>query len=144
MSSESEFDSTGEENELHNAVSIQDFEEMERLLVAGVDLNARSSDGETALHVASSLGFLRAVELLLQFDADFNAKTDERYVEKKHISFLYLFNNNLCLCSVTPLHLAARENYVTIVELLAFKGAAVDAVDVEGFSTNYFSLCLFI
>jgi hypothetical protein len=47
---------------------------MEVLLKAGVCLHWKNGEGETALHVAASLGLLEAVELLLRNGADVHIK----------------------------------------------------------------------
>jgi ankyrin repeat protein len=49
-------------------------EEVERLIKEGADIDAKDSDGQTALVFASKKGHSVIVELLLKHDADINAK----------------------------------------------------------------------
>jgi len=67
------------------------------LLANKADVNAKASDGATALHAAADHGEKDLVELLLNAHADVNAKDNS---------------------GVTPLHLAAAHGRLDIAELL--------------------------
>lgn len=50
-----------------------DLDELERLTLLGVDVNAPSVDGTAALHTAASLGSRGVVQYLIDQGADVNA-----------------------------------------------------------------------
>ena len=90
---------------------------IERLLAKGVDIEARSGKGESALHVASRAGLVPAVTTLLAHDANPDA-TDGK--------------------GQTPLHSAIRtsirrlERSRTVIELLLSVGANPGIMDGQG------------
>lgn len=61
---------------IHAAVARRQYEIVEKLLQKGADVNAKQSQGYTALHAAVKQGNLPLVELLLRFGADKQARTD--------------------------------------------------------------------
>ena len=50
-----------------------EVEELQRLVLLGVDVNAPNSDGSTALHVAATVGSRGVVQYLTDHRADINA-----------------------------------------------------------------------
>ena len=71
-----------EEKEKFNAQLIEaakkgDKAEVERLLKAGADVNAKNNDGWTALMKASENGRKEVVEMLINAGADVNAKNND-------------------------------------------------------------------
>jgi len=58
---------------LCSAVVKNDVEELQRLVLLGVDVNAPNSDGSTALHVAAAVGSRGVVQYLADHRADINA-----------------------------------------------------------------------
>ncbi|KUF88466.1 Transcription initiation factor TFIID subunit 5 [Phytophthora nicotianae] len=70
---------------------------MTLLLVSGVDVDLRRSDGSTALHLAIASQHARAAKLLLDFDADAAVATN---------------------AGVTPLLLAAENGLSKLIKLL--------------------------
>ncbi|MBT5621356.1 MAG: ankyrin repeat domain-containing protein, partial [Verrucomicrobia bacterium] len=74
----------------------------------GADVNAKSENGVTPLHMTFVYGHKEVAELLIAKGADVNAKGDG---------------------GLTPLHFATGVNYKKIVELLIAKGADVNAKD---------------
>lgn len=77
-------------------------------------LQARDTDGSTALHCAAWKGHLQVVQFLLQAGADVNAQ------------------NNNDHWGTTPLHAAAHANQTAIAQLLLDVGADVHARDMNG------------
>ncbi|MDZ4201118.1 MAG: ankyrin repeat domain-containing protein [Gallionella sp.] len=85
----------------------------ELLLVHGTAVNAKRTDGATALHLASVYGRKEVVQVLLAHGADVNARTKD---------------------GITPLHYAKG---VEVVKLLLASGANVDAADSGGNTPLY-------
>ncbi len=77
-------------------------------------LNARDTDGSTALHCATWKGHYEVVAYLLSAGAD-----------------VHVHNNN-DHWGTTPLHAAAHANQSKIVQLLIDAGADVNAQDMNG------------
>lgn len=86
-------------------------QEVDRLLAAGADVNARDSLGETPLFYAAFSGSKETAESLIAHDADINATDREEF---------------------TPLHTAAYQSRREVVELLIRKGAKVNARSRDG------------
>lgn len=98
------------EIQLYDAVGAQDKTKVAALLAKGVDVNIKSSSGDTLLHHAAE-GRKDIVQLLLAYGADVNAKGE--------------FGG-------TPLHRALSYGSKDIVELLLDKGADVNAKSEHG------------
>ncbi len=81
-------DRSDEVARLFAALEEDNLDNLRILLATNVDVNARDSKGDTALHVAASRGRSEAIELLLAHGANIEAQDD---------------NNR------TPLHLCRRE-----------------------------------
>jgi ankyrin repeat protein len=89
-----------------------DVESVRRLLRAeGVDVEAKNTDGDTALLVAARGGTAAVVELLLAADASPEAANT---------------------AGDTPLLVAAKAGHLRIVEMLLGKEAPLDTVDKAG------------
>ena len=99
--------------ELHSAVVSGGVDEVEILLKAGADVNAKDTDDWTPLHFAAAFNPSPAVfEILLKAGADVNAKDTTDW---------------------TPLHLAAEKNPSSaVLEILLKAGADPRAIDNEG------------
>lgn len=100
---------------LNKAVVEGDVQEVQRLLKAGADVNARDNYGRTPLHMAAVYDRTEMARLLIDSGADVNAKIDER--------------------GVTPLHITAMNgnNDTDMAALLLDRGADVNVED----TTNY-------
>lgn len=101
--------------ELIKAAKKGDVEKAKLLLSGDAGLiEARDSDGSTALHCATWKGHQQMVALLLSKGADVNAHNrNEHY-------------------GTTPLHAAAHANQAAIAEMLIDYGADVNAQDMNG------------
>ena len=108
-----------------------------------VPVNARTKEGQTALHLALRHHHLSIVELLLEFGADVDVEESDNTTPlllALRLSYYILETAQLLLehgASVhvrdeygrTPLHLASRSNLPSIVALLLKFGANVGAQD---------------
>ena len=98
---------------LHAAAGASRVAEVEILLNAGADVNAKDTNYWTPLHAAAAFNPTPAVlEILLKAGADVNAKST---------------------AGSTPLHLAAEKNPSSaVLEILLKAGADLRAIDNEG------------
>ncbi|KAH8816340.1 Glycerophosphoryl diester phosphodiesterase family-domain-containing protein [Xylogone sp. PMI_703] len=93
------------------------FEVIVKLLVdAGVDINWQDETGETALHLAARFGHAECARILLEGTEDQKAN-------------LELVENSFAW---TPLHVAAVDGHLPIVELLLAAGADYNRPDAFG------------
>uniref|UniRef100_A0A183C2R6 ANK_REP_REGION domain-containing protein n=1 Tax=Globodera pallida TaxID=36090 RepID=A0A183C2R6_GLOPA len=88
-----------------------EVQEVEIMLMDGVNPNSHNEDGLTPLHQCAIDNNERIVRLLLRFGADVNAKDTENW---------------------TPLHAAACCGYIDIVRLLIKHSADLLAVNADG------------
>ncbi len=96
---------------LCNAVRHHDLKEVSKLLKEGADINDKTLDGDTVLHVACYEGFDDLVEYLLDHFARPNAKDKT---------------------GRTPLHIAARRGKLKICQMLVERKAKINAEDDLG------------
>lgn len=99
------------EQRLLIAVSTNNTERVQELLESGVNPNATDRQLRSALHLASSRGYIDIVRLLLDYGAD---------------------PNKLDIVHNTPLHLAACLNNFKIIKMLLDAGTNVHSLDVYG------------
>ncbi|KAL1607850.1 Glycerophosphocholine phosphodiesterase [Paraconiothyrium brasiliense] len=104
------------------AVATQsNFVRIVKLLVdAGVDVNFRSEQGETALHVAARFGHDESAKALLAGSALHKAEVD---IPEKTFGW-------------TPLFIACVDGHVSMVRLLVAHGANVDRADSDGWTAR--------
>ena len=105
---------------LLQAAELGDNVTAELLLVEGVEVDAKASDGKTALHIAAQFGNEEMVLVLLRYGAEFNAKADHRGSRKER----KLYGGR------TPLHWAAAEGYSNIIQILLDNGADIAEVSM--------------
>lgn len=106
-------DSVRREDQAHKAVFSGKTADLEQLLDAGVDANARDADGETLLMRAANRGDLNSVNALLAHGADANATTPVKPDG---------------LGGMTALHAALRQDADAVVAALIKAGANPQAV----------------
>lgn len=90
------------------------------LVQAGVDVNWQDETGETALHVAARFGHDQCARILIAGSED--QKADVEITEN---SF-----------SWTPLHIAAVDGHLDVVELLLSNGADANRADASGWNAR--------
>ena len=101
--------------EFIKAAKKNDLDQLKALLKSDKSLlDARDTDGSTALHCASWKGNHEAVIFLLKAGADVKAV------------------NNNDHWGTTPLHAAAHANQTALVQLLIDAGADINALDMNG------------
>jgi uncharacterized protein len=93
---------------LLNASDNGDKEQVQSLIRSGVDIDARSSNGYTAVSCAASRGYAEILAVLIEMGADINVKDDRGF---------------------TPLMLAVDKGHVPIIQMLIQIGADVSAKD---------------
>ena len=140
-------DAAGQDLGLVDAVAAQDAGAVEALLVEGADVNARRSDGATALIWAAHWDDLALAEGLMEAGADPNAADDhgvtplERAAENASPAMVERLLEGGAdagaarTSGLTPLMTAARTGNAAIAETLLDHGADVNAVTAETRST---------
>jgi ankyrin repeat protein len=125
------------------------------LLARRADTELRAKHGLTPLIIAASVDNLPAVHLLLENDADVDARTDETELTGLHIA---VQNGNLEMVNAllaagalvdarsnrlnTPLHLAAAGTNPEVVRALLLTGSAkVNAVNKKLWTPLHFAAC---
>ncbi|GAB6033378.1 hypothetical protein CHUAL_013141 [Chamberlinius hualienensis] len=88
-----------------------DVDEVQQLLMMGVDPDSTNEDGLTALHQCCIDNNEEMMKLLIEFGANVNAEDSERW---------------------TPLHAAATCGHLSLVKYLISKGANLLAVNADG------------
>lgn len=96
---------------LHEAVRLDNRDELALNRAVGADLEARDAGGRTPLHIAAELGRETAADLLISWGADVNAQDAH---------------------GRTPMHTAAAAGNAAIERLLISASANVNAADTEG------------
>lgn len=140
-------------SELYIAACSRDIDEVCKLLVKGVDVNARDDDGKTPLHGAARNGRSKIVALLLENGADVNAQDKDgltplhnatgiiplAFLRKSSFgtttALLILGDADVNLQDnngLAPLHYAARRGLTDIAALLVASGAEVNMRNKDG------------
>jgi uncharacterized protein len=131
-------------------VNAGDVAGVEQALASGVDVNARDELSQTPMVVAALAGKEQVAWILLRHGADVMARTDKGMTALHAAAFagdeeilVLLFENGAALndqenfARITPLHAAAEENHLRIVDYLVHSMKADPAlVDVKGFTAS--------
>lgn len=130
-------------------VNAGDAAGVEQVLASGVDVNIRDELGQTPIVVAALAGQGEVASVLAQHGADVMARTDKGMTAIHAAAFsgnleamkLLLaggadVNDQNNFAHITPLHAAAEENQVAVVEALIDAGIDVSLVDVKGYTAS--------
>lgn len=109
---------------LHLAVWEKQEKIVQFLLDKGIDPNATSESGETALMAAALKGLTSIGQLLIEKGAEVNCQTTEGTTD--------MFNTSPPVVGESALHLAAAYGHKEFVELLLEHGANKDKTDHVG------------
>ena len=131
--------------ELINAVTNGNIKLVNELIQAGANVNAKNSNGVTALMAASQDGHLDCIDILLSNGADVNAKDNRGRTALMFASFSGLTHKCMEMLlargadvnaknntGITALMLACREGHISCIKMLVAKGADVNAKDNKG------------
>ena len=94
-----------------NTVVNNDPLAVELFLIAGIEVNAKNSDGASALHLSTASGNVAITELMLEHGADVDIRNAEHD---------------------TPLHLSTSKGYTQITKLILDTGASVKQSNISG------------
>jgi ankyrin repeat protein len=134
---------------IHDAARSGDLEQIQHLVVKGVDVNEKSIRGETPLMIAALAGNGEIVNYLLQRGADINAQSASgltalhaaAYAGQTEIVLLLVtkgaaVNDSSNRFATTPLIMASEENHIETVDSLLKHGADINAVEMNGFNAT--------
>jgi len=134
---------------IHDAAKTGDLDQVQRLVIKGVDVNAQAVRDETPLIIAAISGNGEIVNYLLQRGADINARSAAgltalhaaAYAGHSDIVSLLVakgatVNDSANRFGTTPLLLATEENHIDTVSSLLAHGADVNAVEMNGISAT--------
>ena len=131
---------------LHHAASHGHATIVATLIVAGADVNAKSSGGGTPLHGAAFWGHASVVSILIAAGADVNAKYNSGNTplhgaaDVAIVSMLIAAGANVHAknnSGYTPLYIAARHGRVTVVSMLIAAGANANVKGRHGYTPLY-------
>jgi ankyrin repeat protein len=142
---------------IHAAVMGKNLQILEKLLQKNIDTNVHDTDGITALEIATEMGDIEAVKLLLKYGANvnisreisqkFNDSSQETWTVTPLLSVLENLDNTelagILIANgakvnvrgrfqITPLHLTTKYGNIIIIDRLLKKGADINAQDEFG------------
>jgi ankyrin repeat protein len=125
-------------------VWVNNMDQVNRLILAGIDVNVTDSFKRTALWYAARFGSFECVETLLLAKADVNK--DDGFLRITPVSVASSYGHSQCVQVLlknkanvnliddylrTPLHLAVIDGHVTCVRILIEAKAIVDEMDLQ-------------
>jgi ankyrin repeat protein len=134
---------------IHDAAKSGNLDQIQRLVIKGVDVNAKAVRDETPLIIAAIAGNGEIVNYLLQRGADINARSASgltalhaaAYAGHTEIISLLVakgatVNDSANRFGTTPLLLATEENHIEAVSSLLEHGADINAEEMNGFNAT--------
>jgi len=134
---------------IHDAAKSGELDQIQHLVVTGVDVNEKTVRGETPLIIAALAGNGEIVNYLLQGGADINAQRASgltalhgaAYAGQTEIVLLLVargaaVDGSSNRFGTPPLILAAEENHIETVSSLLEHGADINAVEMNGISAT--------
>ncbi len=134
---------------IHDAAKSGELEQVQRLVVQGVDVNAKAARDETPLIIAALAGNGEVVNYLLQRGADIDARSASgltvlhaaAYAGHAGIVSLLVakgaaINDASNHFQATPLLMATEENHIDTVSTLLEHGAEINAVEINGLNAT--------
>lgn len=132
-----------EATDLFDAVNQNDVCRVESAIARGVDIHATAEDGDTALILASDLGYTEIAKVLIENGADIDRKDREGYapveiaIQCEHFPVAKLLIQSCCDISVTGgglglMHAAAARGSTGIGRMLQRRGLSVESLDSSG------------
>ena len=119
--------------EIYEAVKEGNLDEVQRLLDAGVDVNAKTNiDDDTPLHLAARMGKTEVVNVLLSSGAQVNAKRSAKNLFARWLALVMGGEAN-----ETPLHDAAAKGHTEVVKVLLGHGSDVNAKTRQSWTPLY-------
>jgi ankyrin repeat protein len=91
------------------------------LLIRGANVNAETKKGLTALHAATENGYVKVVEVLLEYNADVNSKSKDEY-------------------GITALHIASDRGHEQIVTALLEHGSDINVMSKDNLTPLDFAM----
>ena len=132
---------------IHDAAKSGDLDQIQKLVVQGADVNAKTARDETPLILASLAGNGEIVNYLLQRGADIKARNSSgmtalhaaAYTGHSEIVTLLVakganVNDASNRFKTTALHLASEENHLETVRTLLGLGADFTALEINSYS----------
>ncbi|KAK4471276.1 hypothetical protein MN116_004719 [Schistosoma mekongi] len=104
---------------IHTAANSGSFELLNKCLQYKPDILVKDNNGQTVLHYAALRGDLECMKLIIE-----NIKLEEQ------IKLIHCINDNEETC----LHIAAKHNFVNIVDYLINLGAQINQSDINGYT----------
>ncbi|GFS56364.1 hypothetical protein NPIL_568051 [Nephila pilipes] len=116
-----EFDnlSVKDDNALHDAARNGELEKVRYLIRKGANVNSADKNGWTSLHYAAYVGNLEVVKYLMDSWANLHVKDT--------------------VCGRKPVHIAAREGHIDVIELFLNRGVKVSDADENSWAPLHYA-----
>lgn len=134
-------------DDLHEAVESGDMAQVQALIAAGADVDAKGPNQATPLILASLEGHSEVVKFLLDKDANIGSRNEggltalHAATYRGHFELVEILvteggdlNDGDNRFQATPLHMAAEENHLEIATFLISHGANMEAKERNGYT----------